>query len=314
MENEIVAHRDGVVRDLAVAAGERDRERAGRLSRRGRMSADGRRRARPRPDRARDAHRRDAEQAAPLRSGQGEQDHRRSRARRPRAPLPLAPPHGNARRRTRTSLPEETERRLVHLIGGEFRQALLRAHRRRSPGARRRDGARPSCAARQPPARDVDARPAQAPAARGRNAGAVSRRARRDDPRRDASRRSAIAKFRQVNRFLELVDDVLPALPAGAACGSSTSAPASRTSRSRCITCSPSCGGGRSTSSGSISRRTSSRRARRSRAGSAPRALASRSATSPATAATRPISWSRSTPATPRPTRRSSEPSAGRRR
>ena len=36
-------------------------------------------------------------------------------------------------------------------------------------------------------------------------------------------------KFRQVNRFLELVEDVLPSLPGRARSGSSTSAPASRT-------------------------------------------------------------------------------------
>ena len=45
-------------------------------------------------------------------------------------------------------------------------------------------------------------------------------------------------KFRQVNRFLELVEDVLPALPAEGRCASSTSAPASRISPSRSTICS----------------------------------------------------------------------------
>ena len=44
-------------------------------------------------------------------------------------------------------------------------------------------------------------------------------------------------KFRQVNRFLELVEDVLPALAPSGRCGWSTSAPASRTSRLRSTIC-----------------------------------------------------------------------------
>ncbi len=110
--------------------------------------------------------------------------------------------------------PEETARRLAHLVGGDFRQALLRSREAdyqvlaggRTPAILRRPASRPRALL-------VHDRRKRRLLAEGEpvpflvELGVTTRdgrvRARRYD------------KFRQVNRFLELVDDVLPALPAG---------------------------------------------------------------------------------------------------
>jgi len=123
--------------------------------------------------------------------------------------------HHAATRTTDENLaPDETERRLLHLIGGEFRQALLRAtdadHQVLAAG-----GA--ATILRRPPTRP---RPTFAHDRRKRRLleegtpvpflvqlGVMTR-----EGRVKADRYS---KFRQVNRFLELVDDVLPQLPSG---------------------------------------------------------------------------------------------------
>ena len=109
---------------------------------------------------------------------------------------------------------EETERRLVHLLGGEFRQGLLQAT---DADHQVLAGRRGATILRRPPTRPVAALE-------------HDRRKRRLLPEgepvpflvelgvmtRDGSVVSRrYAKYRQVNRFLELVDDVLPALPAG---------------------------------------------------------------------------------------------------
>jgi hypothetical protein len=123
--------------------------------------------------------------------------------------------HHSAARTTDENLaPDETERRLVHLIGGEFRQALLRA----------------TDADHQVLADGTAATVLRRPATRPQRALGHDRRKRRlleegtavpflvelgvmtRDGRVKAARHS---KFRQVNRFLELVDDVLPELPLG---------------------------------------------------------------------------------------------------
>jgi Methyltransferase domain len=123
--------------------------------------------------------------------------------------------HHEATRTTDESLaPEETERRLVHLIGGEFRQALLRSTEADFQVLAGKDAA------------TVLRRKATRP----RPSYAHDRRKRRlleegtpvpflvelgvmtGEGRVKADR---FAKFRQVSRFLELADDVLGALPAG---------------------------------------------------------------------------------------------------
>jgi hypothetical protein len=123
--------------------------------------------------------------------------------------------HHTATRTTDENLdPEETERRLVHLIGGEFRQAHLR-----SPESDHQilAGGRTATVLRQQPTRREatlthDRRKLHL-LEEGTNVpflvelGVMTR-----EGRVKAARRR---KFRQVNRFLELVDDVLPALPAG---------------------------------------------------------------------------------------------------
>ena len=110
--------------------------------------------------------------------------------------------------------PDETERRLVHLIGGEFRQALLRAT---DADHQVLAGGTAVTVLRRPPTRR---RPTFAHDRRKRRLleegtpvpflvelGVITL-----DGRVKTQR---YAKFRQVNRFLELVDDILPELPAG---------------------------------------------------------------------------------------------------
>ncbi len=110
--------------------------------------------------------------------------------------------------------PEETARRLVHLVGGEFRQAHLRATDADHQVLTDANG---TTMLRRPPTRpkalldhdrrkqhvlmDGTAVPFLVELGVQTAAGKVK-----------AQRRD---KFRQVNRFLELVEDVLPALPAG---------------------------------------------------------------------------------------------------
>ena len=120
-----------------------------------------------------------------------------------------------ATRTTDESLtPDETERRIVHLIGGEFRQALLR-----SPEADLQvlAGAAGATVLRRPATRpranlEHDRRRRRlleegVPVPFLVELGVMTR-----DGHVKADR---FAKFRQVNRFLELVEDVLPVLPEG---------------------------------------------------------------------------------------------------
>ena len=135
---------------------------------------------------------------------------------------------------------EETERRLVHLIGGDFRQALLRGtdadHQvlaggtgatTRMPASR----PRPSYASNRAKRRLLEE---GTPVPFLVELGVMTPEGRVKAPR--------YPKFRQINRFAELVDDVLQTFPRGHF-GSSTLDPASRTSRSRSTTCSPSSAG-----------------------------------------------------------------------
>jgi len=110
--------------------------------------------------------------------------------------------------------PDETARRLVHLVGGEFRQAHFRA-----TDADHQVLAGPNgiTVLRRPPTRThatrdhdrrkqrvlVDGTPVPFLVELGVQTPAGKVKAQRQD------------KFRQVNRFLELVEDVLPALPKG---------------------------------------------------------------------------------------------------
>ncbi len=109
---------------------------------------------------------------------------------------------------------EETARRLARLVGGEFRQVLLH-----SPEADHQvlAGGRTPAVLRRPPSRP------QAPLVHDRR---KRRLLAEGEPvpflvelgvttRDGRVRRQRFDKFRQVNRFLELVDDVLPALPPG---------------------------------------------------------------------------------------------------
>ena len=109
---------------------------------------------------------------------------------------------------------EETVRRLVHLIGGEFRQAHLRATDADyqvladvgGTTVLRRPATKPTASRahdrhKQHVLADGVPVPFLVELGVQTSAGKVK------SPRRD--------KFRQVNRFLELVEDVLPALPAG---------------------------------------------------------------------------------------------------
>ena len=110
--------------------------------------------------------------------------------------------------------PDETARRLVHLIGGEFRQALLRATDADHQVLAGPDGVtvlkRPATRAQARRDHDrpkqhvlMDGTPVPFLVELGVQTPAGKVRAQRQD------------KFRQVNRFLELVEDVLPALPTG---------------------------------------------------------------------------------------------------
>ena len=109
---------------------------------------------------------------------------------------------------------EETERRLVHLIGGEFRQALLRSadsdHQVLAGGSGTTILRKP--ATRPQPSYAVDRRKRRV-LEEGRagpflvELGVMTPQGR--------VRAKRYAKFRQVNRFLELVGDVLDELPAG---------------------------------------------------------------------------------------------------
>ena len=109
---------------------------------------------------------------------------------------------------------EETARRLVHLIGGEFRQAHLRAtdadYQLLADASGTKVLRRP---ATKPTASRAHDRRKQHVLADGVpvpflvELGVQTSTGKVKSPRRD--------KFRQVNRFLELVEDVLPALPAG---------------------------------------------------------------------------------------------------
>jgi hypothetical protein len=123
--------------------------------------------------------------------------------------------HHEPTRTTDESLaPAETERRLVHLIGGEFRQALLRSTDadfqvlvgKDAATVLRRKATRPQ------PSYAHDRRKRRlieegAPVPFLVELGVMTREGRVKADR--------FAKFRQVSRFLELVDDVLGALPTG---------------------------------------------------------------------------------------------------
>jgi hypothetical protein len=110
--------------------------------------------------------------------------------------------------------PDETARRLLHLVGGEFRQALLRA-----PDADHQVLAGPGGVTilRRPATRSGSRRghdrrktymlPAGTPVPFLVELGVQTAAGKVKADRQD--------KFRQVNRFVELVEDVLPALPAG---------------------------------------------------------------------------------------------------
>jgi hypothetical protein len=109
---------------------------------------------------------------------------------------------------------EETERRLTHLLGGEFRQGLLHAA---DADYQVLAGGRGATILRRPPTR---------PAARLGHDRAKRRVLPEGTPvpflvELGVMTRDGVvvprryAKFRQVNRFLELVEDALPALPEG---------------------------------------------------------------------------------------------------
>lgn len=111
--------------------------------------------------------------------------------------------------------PEETEARLLHLVGGSYRQALLRstdadfqilAGDQREPRVLRRPASRQRATRKHD---HVKARllPEGVPVPFLVELGVMTEAGEVRAKRRD--------KFRQVNRFLELVDDVLPSLPEG---------------------------------------------------------------------------------------------------
>ena len=109
---------------------------------------------------------------------------------------------------------DETERRLLHLIGGEFRQAHLHGadadHQVLAGGAAAKVLRRPPT--RRPVPLEHDRRKRRLL----EDGVAVPFLVELGVMARDGRVRSArYAKFRQVNRFLELVEDVLSALPQG---------------------------------------------------------------------------------------------------
>ena len=234
MENEVHAHRDG-----SSASSPSPRARPSRPARSSAWwwTSDGRAGGRPAPRRRR-AHPRDAERPAA------------ARRRRP-APLTVRPVTLAAGRRyqwtshfaTRTTdenlTREQTRERLVELLRGEYRQGLLHG-----PDADFQvlAGGRSARVLERPPTRPHadEARPPQAARAPGGRAGAVPRRARRDD----ADGRGARQAPRQVppGQPLPRAGRGRAPGPARAAirCAWSTSAAAGRTSPSRCTTCSSS--------------------------------------------------------------------------
>jgi hypothetical protein len=122
--------------------------------------------------------------------------------------------HGITKTTDENVAPDETERRLVHLIGGEFRQAHLRAldadHQVLAGGGTPTVLRRPATRPRRTLAHDRRKRRLLedgTPVPFLVELGVMNR-----DGRVKAQR---YPKFRQVNRFVELVDDVLPELPPG---------------------------------------------------------------------------------------------------
>jgi len=122
--------------------------------------------------------------------------------------------HESARTTDESLAPDETERRLAHLIGGEFRQALLRSTDADFQVLAGRDAATilRRKATRPRPTYAHDRRKRRlieegTPVPFLVELGVMTREGRIKADR--------FAKFRQVNRFVELVDDVLDALPAG---------------------------------------------------------------------------------------------------
>ena len=110
--------------------------------------------------------------------------------------------------------PEETARRLTHLVGGEFRQALLRSSEADHQVLAGSEGTTVLRRAptRAQPRREHDRRKQHVlvdgtPVPFLVELGVQTPAGKVKSQRRD--------KFRQVNRFLELVEDILPALPAG---------------------------------------------------------------------------------------------------
>ena len=110
------------------------------------------------------------------------------------------------------------------------------------PGTRRRLAGplRPRRTARPPPAADAATggeppRPARSATSCPRGSPSRSSWSSASRPPDGRVRSQRRAKFRQVNRFVELVEDVVPRLPEGR-CGSSTSGRDARTSRSRSTT------------------------------------------------------------------------------
>lgn len=110
--------------------------------------------------------------------------------------------------------PEETARRLAHLVGGEFRQAHLRATDADFQVLAGPEGATVLRRAPTRPqtTRDHDRQKRHVLAEGTAVPFLVELGVQTPTGKVKAQRRD---KFRQVNRFLELVEDVLPALPAG---------------------------------------------------------------------------------------------------